>query len=62
MLNALKKSLVSSVTRDVDPIELQVFLARLAEQAMCFSEMLEYVKPIMELKGPCMTFEERMLI
>ena len=32
---------------DVDPTETSIFIARVAEQAECYDNMLEFLEPIM---------------
>ena len=47
---------------EVDPTELTVFMARVAEQAQFYEDMLEYMKKTMDLKGSTMSKDERILV
>ena len=47
---------------DVDPTETSIFIARVAEQAECYENMLEFLEPIMVSKGANMSTEERTLV
>lgn len=47
---------------EVDPSEIQVFIARVAEQAMCYEDMLRFLEPLMDQKGPTLNTDERQLV
>ena len=47
---------------EVDPSEIQVFIARVAEQAMCYDDMLKFLEPLMDQKGPTLNSDERNLV